>query len=157
MKKLTNSQKAIRGTLKPSTSIAGVGHAGRLDSIPEPPEIFENETSKQIWTEVAAELHTRGHLFASTLPYLELYVFTWHQLRIAMLAIREKGMLVTDKNGDKRRNPYILIKSKAQQELLDLEKRLGITPYSRDRLPPGEDPEDARMAAVRDLAAKFGL
>lgn len=114
-----------------------------LSRMPTAPKWLGKE-GKKLWKDAARDLLNRGRLYTVGLHILQQYCESYQIYCNATQEIfndTEKGEIAV-KDGDAlRKNPIYQIRSKALEEMNKLEKLLGFSPYSRDRITVAE-PED---------------
>ncbi len=102
-------------------------------AVPDPPD-WLGEDAREKWADLVAVLGDLGILTHVDADVLTLYCETWVEWKEATLQIRESGYVVESPKGDLKASPYVMIRSKALQQLRTLEAELGMTPSSRSRV-----------------------
>ena len=139
-----------KGKIKPEP--AGIG-------VPRCPDYF-NDDHRILWEIIVSEV-PKGLLTASDNVLLEGMVVSWKRYRDATIRIIEDGMMITDKDGATRRNPYLMIQSKALEEMNAAGAKMGLSPIDRQKLdldprqPGYKDPMEYALGA--DFRKHSGL
>ena len=116
----------------------------RTDAIndrPEPPAHYEKRT-KQVFNIICTDLIERGRLESATLHLIEFYCDSFIIYKMAMDEIAEMAALTTKDRKTERKHPVYHVRRQALDEMLSLEKKLGLSPYSRDRITVAEQEDE---------------
>lgn len=87
-----------------------------------------------IYGRITQDRFQAGLLFAADIDLYSAYANEASNYNRLAQEIAAEGDIITDKNGDPRRNPKVLEKNKALENSLKLAKQLGIGVYSRDKI-----------------------
>jgi len=103
-----------------------------------------NEEAKKEWNRVAPELKRLGLLTVLDRAALEMYCVCYSRFLDAEQKIKETGLIVKDRRGSVKKNPYVTIASSYSKLLISICVEFGMTPSSRGRmqLPSGPDDDD---------------
>jgi P27 family predicted phage terminase small subunit len=125
------------------------------EAFPEPPDWLTDEARARYFA-VAAQLQAAGTLSQTDAGSLVRYATTWSRWVAAERAMAESGEAVhyvrlTDRRGlpaSSVATPSQMAASKAHDQLLALERELGLTPRARGlaktpTAPPADDPGEA--------------
>jgi P27 family predicted phage terminase small subunit len=104
---------------------------------PQAPERYDSFT-KKIFDLLCADLIQRGRLEDVGLHLVELYCDSYMIYKMAMDEIAEIAKLTTKDRKTDRKHPVYHVRRQALDEMLNMEKKLGISPYSRDRISVAE-------------------
>jgi P27 family predicted phage terminase small subunit len=113
----------------------------RFESLPECPEHIQNKSAIDLWNDVVFDLNERGRLSTVGIHIVRQYVESFAIYDNVSRQIFKGEDAVSKNTYDTRKNPIYSIRSKALEEMGKLEKLLGLSPYSRDRITVAE-PED---------------
>ena len=126
----------------PTDEVAGVGT----------PEPAAHLTPAQLerWHDIVESLPV-GLLSRTDNQSLERMAIAWTTFRETSEKINRSGLLVSDKEGNTVRNPLLLIRKQAADEMQICGMLLGLSPYARTRL---KQPEGASDEALDILMSK---
>lgn len=122
--------------------------------LPKAPACLDRE-AKKIWKEWAPKLLKLGVLTETDTFALETLCRSMSRVREANKAVQEKGTVIKDSRGIPRRNPFLRVEEKAQQEVDRMMIQFGLTPASRTRIvTSGLEGIDTHMGSLgRKMAA----
>lgn len=113
-----------------------------LSKIPLAPKHIRKGEPGKLWKVVCKDLLDRGRLYSVGTHIIQQYVESYAIYDDATSQIFD-GESISVKDGDaQRKNPIYQIRSKALEEMNKLEKLLGLSPYSRDRITVSEPEEE---------------
>lgn len=113
-----------------------------LKRVPRPPKHLAKGEPGKLWKIVCKDLLSRGRLYSVGTHIVRQYVESFAIYNDATQQIFG-GEKLSVRDGDaQRKNPIYQIRSKALEEMNKLEKLLGLSPYSRDRITTAEPEED---------------
>jgi P27 family predicted phage terminase small subunit len=124
--------------------------SGLVEEMPAPPARLD-EPAQQYWTKIGAELCKAWVLRESDLPEFEVLSVHAGIFEEACRELKEEGIVYTDKNGQKRRHPALMILKQATDVLDRLEAKFFLTPKSRHSagLTEQTDPDNYLDSPVR--------
>jgi P27 family predicted phage terminase small subunit len=99
---------------------------------PPPPAHLRSHAAKER-RDVTASLAATGMLTATDLVLLESWCIARGDLIDAELQLK-RGMIIEDADGNKRRNPWMMVRNRAIDQLRQLAGEFGFSPSSRARL-----------------------
>jgi len=110
-----------------------------------------NEEAKKEWSRVSPILESLGLLTILDRAALEAYCVCYSRILEAEQKIKEIGLIVKDRRGSVKKNPYVTIASSYSKLMISLCGEFGMTPSSRGRmqLPIGPD-DDNDMERLLD-------
>ena len=109
--------------------------------MPPVPERYDART-REVYELLCADLIKRGRLETVGIHLIELYCDSYLIYRAAMDEISEMAKLTTKDRQADRKHPIYHVRRQALDEMLNMEKKLGISPYSRDRISVAEAEEE---------------
>lgn len=125
----SNQAKALAGTLKPHrTRITNV-----IKGAPDCPAHLSDHARRE-WSRIVSTLDKLGTLSTADYSALELYAVTHERWTKALAVINERGMTFVSGNGYEQVRPEVAVAQKAEQQLINLLKQLGLTPASREKV-----------------------
>lgn len=101
---------------------------------PAPPPGLSQRAGSE-WRRIAAELGRAGVLAEVDRGVLTAYCQAWGHMMEAEVELKKFKVVVTDKNGDIRKNPAWQVWREAQNAMIAAGRELYITPVSRLRIP----------------------
>jgi len=114
---------------------------------PEPTDTLGLE-ARAVWDRLTAELDAMGILYAADGDPLAMLCSSVAVFREAERKLADEGLILEDRDGAPRRNPWWLIRRDALNEIMRLGSAFGLTPVARTHLAtPGkpDDEPDARQ------------
>lgn len=104
--------------------------------VQEPPKCPQryDSTTKEVFNIICQDLIDRGRLESPTLHLVEFYCDSYMIYKMAMDEISEMARLTTKDRKTDRKHPVYHVRRQALDEMINLEKKLGLSPYSRDRI-----------------------
>ncbi len=128
--------RAIRG-MKPLKDSATGEKARRLvlpPVAPAPPKGLSRAASAE-WRRVVPELERAGVLNKIDRGILVAYVTAWAHMHDAEEILKEEGLLVAGRDGNRVRNPAWLVYKEAASKMIAAARECYLTPTSRLRIP----------------------
>jgi P27 family predicted phage terminase small subunit len=110
-----------------------MGHVHSLPTLPRPPADF-SPAERAEWWEIMAALDGYGLLFEETPALLAERFRVWSEMTHLDRFLNEHGLFTTSKSGLIRERPESKRHNRLFEEFLELSKRVGLTPASRQRL-----------------------
>lgn len=95
---------------------------------------YLNRYAKQEWRRLAPILRDLGLLTETDLGLLEAWCSAKGDLVQAERQLKRGGIVVEDSKGNLRRSPWVMVKSKAIEQMCRLGTEFGFSPASRPRL-----------------------
>lgn len=113
--------------------------------VQEPPQCPQryNSTTKEVFNIICQDLIDRGRLESPTLHLVEFYCDSYMIYKMAMDEITEMSKLTTKDRKTDRKHPVYHVRRQALDEMINLEKKLGLSPYSRDRITVAQVDDEA--------------
>lgn len=94
---------------------------------------YLNDEQRQLWRALVAQL-PKGLLAACDTAFLEAAAMSWWTFREARRQSNASGLLIRDKDGQPKPNPYLKIAKQAAADLNMFGASLGMSPAARARL-----------------------
>lgn len=113
---------------------------------PEPPEHL-TEPQRERWNDIVASLPVEFLTRADT-QALERMAVAWATFRETSGVINQAGLITRGANGEPVRNPLLLVRQAAANEMSDCAMVLGLSPLARTRLTAPETADDDPMAIL---------
>lgn len=104
-----------------------------------PPDL--PEAAKKFWKAHARSLFERGYRTPSDVPAFSRLCSTWHQLLELDQILQSDGLTATSSTGVVRANPAAAMRTSCEKTFLSLAIQFGMSPNSRQRVPPAETPK----------------
>ena len=111
-----------------------------ITDTPTAPERYDKRT-QELFLIICQDLINRGRLELANLHLIEFYCDSYMVYKMAMDEISDMAKLTTKDRKTDRKHPVYHVRRQALDEMVNLEKKLGLSPYSRDRITVAE-PED---------------
>ena len=108
---------------------------------PETPQRYDKRT-KEVYNIICQDLIERGRLESANLHLVEFYCDSFMIYKMAMDEITEMAKLTTKDRKTDRKHPVYHVRRQALDEMINLEKKLGLSPYSRDRITVAEQEDE---------------
>lgn len=106
-----------------------------LTKVPPSPDGYSPQVA-EVFRLVCEDLMFRGRLTIVVLHLVAQYCDSYQFYLIANDTLAQEGFTVDEETtGATRKHPAMQARKDAIAEMLALEKRIGITPYSRDKIP----------------------
>lgn len=136
-----------RGKRPLHQEVAGIGR-------PEPPDHLSGEQIAR-WNDVVQSL-PEALLSRADTQVIERMAVAWQTFRSATMAINRAGLLTRGANNEAVRNPLLLVRQAAAQEMHECGQVLGLSPHARTRLTAGPEAglEDDPLALLLGPAGK---
>ena len=115
----------------------------QVKNLPECPDHILSESAIELWDHVVFDLNERGRLDVVGLHIVRQYVESFAIYDEVSRKIFKGEKDVSKNRYDRRKNPIFSIRSKAVEEMGKLEKLLGLSPYSRDRITVAQVEDEA--------------
>lgn len=115
----------------------------QFSELPNCPSHIKNKYAIELWEDVVCDLDERGRLSTVGLHIIRQYVESFAIYDEVSRQILKGEDAVSENKYDKRKNPIYSIRSKALEEMSKLEKLLGLSPYSRDRITVAQVEDEA--------------
>ena len=128
-------EKKLAGTYRPSRD--RIDWKESLEEVPPPPS-YLSVKGKRLFQIICNDLNERQLLPQTAIHLVVMYCELYDEYLKCARVIRREGLTVKDGKAV-RIHPVARIKKSVQEQMLALEKRLGLSPLTRDRL-PGNDP-----------------
>ena len=109
---------------------------------PETPQRYDKRT-KEVYNIICQDLIERGRLESANLHLVEFYCDSFMIYKMAMDEITEMSKLTTKDRKTDRKHPVYHVRRQALDEMINLEKKLGLSPYSRDRITVAQVEDEA--------------
>lgn len=120
-----------------------------LSRNPPPPSRYQDKV-KNIWTLACRDLEHRGRLLTVVVHVLEQYCDAYELYLDSVKQIADEGAVILE-DGKMKKHPATQVRKEAITDMSTLEKKLGFTPYSRDRI----EPASPNKTQEKDPIAEF--
>lgn len=117
---------------------------------PKPPAHLAKE-AKAEWRYITAELRALGLISKIDVGLLEGWCVARGDFIQACRALKREGLIVERSGEPPRRNPWLMVKSKAVEQMVRIGSEFGLSPASRPRIgrapliPPGDGDNGNRI------------
>ncbi|WP_163830737.1 phage terminase small subunit P27 family [Spartinivicinus ruber] len=98
------------------------------------PPAWLDATATELWGYLAPKLIKSGVLTEVDFHNLEIFCVAYARWRTAEAAIEQHGIMVTDINGNFKKNPACTVANEAIKQVDSYGAKLGLDPASRTRL-----------------------
>lgn len=115
--------KGRKGKIKPADQ-------GRI-SKPIPPPNFLGEYGREIWNRYLPDMLERRTLSRTDVHNFEIFCMTYHNWRVAALALQKGGVVLINKAGNSIKNPAATVVNEQLRLMAAYSAMLGLTPASR--------------------------
>lgn len=149
MQKKTRQQKQRAGTYRKDKDNGQLSDFAPINIIPPAPG-WLSEEGRAVYERITQDRLKAGLLFEADIDLFVAYAREASTYTQMCEDIANEGEIVEDKNKDPRRNPKILIASKALENAMKLAKQLGIGVYGRDKI-ASEAPEKKENPSYIDI------
>lgn len=99
---------------------------------PKKPRELTGEAAAE-WRRIVPELEAVGLLATVDRGLLVRYCIAWQEWIRANHQAQREPLIVTDRDGTRKRNPILLVRAQAEREVSELSRMLGLSPISRLR------------------------
>ncbi len=131
-------------------SLQGETRPSRLRPEPQPaertlePPYWLTPAARAVWDRVTDELAAMGLLFGADTDAIAAYASSVALLEEAERALAADGLMCVDRDGDQRRNPWLMVRKDALESIHRFGLAVGLTAAARTRLPvsPLRTPDD---------------
>lgn len=100
---------------------------------PPPPKTLPEGLARECWDEVTKELIARNIYDSDCRDMVEAYCVQRARFIEANERIAEQGLMLKQKRGQGKRNPYVTISNHAYDRMVRLGAELGLTPVRRGK------------------------
>lgn len=105
---------------------------GELRNIDAP--VWMDGPARDLWELLAPQLCEQRILQMTDVQNLEVYCSAYGRFRLAENEVAMRGLLITDDNGNLKKNPAATIINEAARQMATFGALLGLDPSSRQRL-----------------------
>src|SRR6185437_9043115 len=98
------------------------------------PPAHLSDDARDEWRRLIAELEQLAMITSLDLGLLAAWCTAWGDYVEAEREIREHGAIMFDKDGQQRRSPWCMLKSKAIEQMTKIGSEFGFSPASRPRV-----------------------
>lgn len=95
-----------------------------------------------MWDRLAGELEAMGILHGADAEHLAALASSVAMFAEAERTLAKEGYMYEDSNGQRRRNPWILVRRDAVNEIVRLGSAFGLTPVARAHLAKPAKPDE---------------
>jgi P27 family predicted phage terminase small subunit len=113
------------------------------------------DAAERFWNSHAKNLFEKGWLTPQDVPAFVRLCHTWAQLSELDLKLASEGLTTISSTGVCRAHPAASLRVSTEKQFLALAIQFGMSPTSRQRVPPAEDAEPQRMRRTRDIEQKY--
>lgn len=117
-----------------------------------------NKIARAEWKRVTTQLAILGMIGEIDMAALAAYCAAWADFVHASKMIEKEGAVTENQYGAPIRNPWMLVKKQAMDQIVAFGAQFGMTPSSRSRvsLPPSDTPEDKMASMLFNKPVKVG-
>ncbi|APZ90533.1 phage terminase small subunit P27 family [Fuerstiella marisgermanici] len=124
-------------------------------TLPKCPGDLPDDAAKRFWKQHAKSLFEKGWLTPQDVPAFVRLCHTWSQLCELDQKLKDEGLTTVSSTGVCRAHPAASLRVSTEKQFLALSVQFGMSPTSRQRVPPAENVEPVRMRRQRDLETKY--
>jgi P27 family predicted phage terminase small subunit len=126
--------KKLKGTFRDDRHMPDYAKLPTVENIPMPPPTL-SEGAHDVWYSQVTSMKTMGILTTADFTLLEIFCEQKHIYDCAVKEMRgQKSVIDTNGGATKMINPLIKIQTDALRNLMDLSKKLGLSPLDRTNI-----------------------
>jgi P27 family predicted phage terminase small subunit len=152
----------LQGTRSQVVKTPAVGDSHVVGGRPVCPRSLSKE-ARQIFKKLCRQLEERHALTRGDCELLRLYATSWDRQRQADAALQEEGLVVTytrlNANGREieveKSNLNLAIAERAENQMVSILDRLGLTPFNREKVKPAKHAEPGKPELIPGTMAWF--